>query len=101
MPAKFDKEAYKAVCDEVRRNMAAMRWQSVLLMTCMKALLVWLRVYRGVYFWHDGDRESMRALSAEMAADLQKLTRLVNDTRKVVATYIEQAEDKRQAAEDY
>lgn len=101
MPTGFDKEAYKAIRAEVRHNMAAMRLQHFFLMSCMKAMMSYLQLYRGKYFWHEGNREQMRALSAKMASDLQKMTRLVNDTRRAVADYLDQSEEKRRAEIDW
>lgn len=101
MPATFDKEAYKAIRAEVRRNMAAVRLQHFLIMSCMKALMSCLQLYRGTYFWHEGDRQHMRELSAKMAADLAKMIRIVNTTRSAVNSYIEGSEEKRRAELNY
>jgi hypothetical protein len=97
MPATFDKETYRAVRDEVKRDLSAMRMLHFFLVNYMKSLMNCLRHYRCEGRWHESDREHMRELSALMARDLQKMTRLVNDTRRKVAEYIEESEEKRRA----
>jgi hypothetical protein len=96
MSKGFDKSSYKIACKGVKEQISLLRWSQNMLMLRMKSLGNHLKFYRASQYWGERDAEGLKAVTAEMAAELQKMVRIVNDMRQIVSSFIEEQEAVRE-----